>query len=78
MKPHGSSVDLDLVDLGGIANFLNSVHPQHTRCELVKMLAALAPVEGTTCSLCKPTKYPACQFNYTADPKSLGHMANRQ
>jgi hypothetical protein len=66
MKPLVSAVEFDLIDLGPIANFLNSVHPQYTRCELVKMLAAIAPIEKTTCSLCKPTEFPACQCNSTS------------
>ena len=52
---------LDVVDLGEIATFLSALHPQHTRCELVRALAGIAPLQDCSCSLCSPTKFPCCQ-----------------
>lgn len=50
----------DEVDLGAIAVFLHTVHPQYSACEFVKMLRRLVLIDSCTCSLCSPTKFPAC------------------
>lgn len=53
--------DLDgQIDLGKIADFLQSVHPTHSKCELVRMLTELAPIEQCTCSLCTQCVFPNC------------------
>lgn len=58
IKP--SNLD-DPVDLGEIAAFIHSVHPQFSECEFVRKLMVIAPVAECTCSQCKPTKFPFCQ-----------------
>lgn len=52
--------ELETIDIGSIAVYLHSLYPKYSRCELVMMLASVAPVENCICRLCNPERFPDC------------------
>lgn len=71
METVASAHILDEFDLGEVAKILNSVFPKVTLCEFVEMLAAVTAHLKTTCSLCGPSKFPACQCYAEEQSRSL-------